>query len=134
MIAEDNKLNVLLVSTILKKWGISFDVANNGREALQLFEDNRYDIVLTDIEMPEMGGIELTQVIRSNGEQSKGDVPVLALTANVLKEDRDKYYSVGINGVILKPFSEQNLIDSLAAALQKKNELMSNKNKRAALL
>jgi len=126
LIAEDNKLNVLLVSTILKKWGISFDVAYDGREALQLFEDNRYDIVLTDIEMPEMGGIELTQVIRSNGEQSKGDVPVLALTANVLKEDSDKYYSVGMNGVVLKPFSEQNLIDSVAAALQKKNELVSN--------
>jgi signal transduction histidine kinase/CHASE3 domain sensor protein len=126
LIAEDNKLNVLLVSTILKKWKISFDVAYDGREALQLFEDNRYDIVLTDIEMPEMGGIELTQVIRSNGEQAKGDVPVLALTANVLKEDSDKYFSVGMSGVILKPFSEKNLINSVALALQKKNELVSN--------
>jgi CheY-like chemotaxis protein len=125
LIAEDNKLNVLLVSTILKKWKISFDVANDGREALQLFEDNQYDIVLTDIEMPEMGGIELAQVIRSNGDQMKGDVPILALTANVLKEDRDKYFSIGMNGVVLKPFSEKNLIDSVAAALQKKNELVN---------
>jgi signal transduction histidine kinase/CHASE3 domain sensor protein len=126
LIAEDNKLNVLLVSTILKKWKISFDVACDGREALQLFEDNQYDIVLTDIEMPEMGGIELAQVIRSNGDQVRADVPILALTANVLKEDRDKYFSVGINGVVLKPFSEKNLIDSVAAALQKKNELVNN--------
>ncbi len=124
LIAEDNKLNVLLVSTILKKWKISFDVAYNGREALQLFEDKHYDIVLTDIEMPEMGGIELTQVIRTNGNTKKGEVPILALTANVLKEDRDKYLSVGMSGVVLKPFSEQNLIDNVAAALQKKSELV----------
>ncbi|MEB0264058.1 MULTISPECIES: ATP-binding protein [unclassified Mucilaginibacter] len=124
LIAEDNKLNVLLVSTILKKWKISFDIAYNGREALQLFEDKHYDIVLTDIEMPEMGGIELTQVIRTNGNTKKGEVPILALTANVLKEDRDKYLSVGMSGVVLKPFSEQNLIDNVAAALQKKSELV----------
>lgn len=117
LIAEDNKFNVLLVSTILKKWNVTFDVAVNGREALQLFEDNHYDAVLTDIEMPEMGGMELTQLIRANINQEKADLPILALTANVLKEDRDKYLSVGINGVILKPFTEQNLIDNVAGAL-----------------
>lgn len=126
LIAEDNKLNVLLVSTILKKWKISFDIANDGREALQLFEDNQYDIVLTDIEMPEMGGIELAQVIRANGIPDKAEVPILALTANVLKEDRDKYLSVGMSGVVLKPFSEQNLIDNVAVALQKYSELVNN--------
>ena len=125
LVAEDNKLNVLLVSTILKKWKITFDVAYNGREALQLFEDNYYDIILTDIEMPEMGGIELTQIIRANGNSGKGELPILALTANVLKEDRDKYLSVGMSGVVLKPFSEQNLIDNVAAALQKRSELIS---------
>ncbi|GGH13601.1 hypothetical protein GCM10007352_21130 [Mucilaginibacter phyllosphaerae] len=125
LVAEDNKLNILLVSTILKKWKISFDVAYNGRQALQLFEDNRYDIVLTDIEMPEMGGIELAQVIRANGMQDKAEIPILALTANVLKEDRDKYLSVGMSGVVLKPFSEQNLIDNIAAALQKRHSMVT---------
>ena len=125
LVAEDNKLNVLLVSTILKKCKVTYDVAYNGREALQLFEDNRYDIILTDIEMPEMGGIELAQVIRANGMDAKALVPILALTANVLKEDRDKYLSVGISGVVLKPFSEQNLIDSMAAALNK-SAILSN--------
>ncbi|MET3981291.1 signal transduction histidine kinase [Mucilaginibacter sp. UYP25] len=125
LIAEDNKLNVLLVSTILKKCKITFDVAYNGREALQLFEDNYYDIVFTDIEMPEMGGIELTQIIRANGNSVKGDVPILALTANVLKDDRDKYLSVGMSGVVLKPFSEQNLIEGMATALLKQNELVN---------
>ena len=124
LIAEDNKLNVLLVSTILKKWKITFDVAYNGRDGLQLFEDHPYDIILTDIEMPEMGGIEFSQVVRANGNQTKAAIPILALTANVLKEDRDKYLSVGITGVVLKPFSEKNLIDNIAAALSNRNMLV----------
>ncbi|RFZ92001.1 response regulator [Mucilaginibacter conchicola] len=125
LIAEDNKFNVLLVSTILKKWGVTFDVAGNGREALQLFEDNRYHALLTDIEMPEMGGIELTQLIRANINPRKAAIPILALTANVLKEDRDRYLSVGMTGVVLKPFTEQNLIDNVAGALEG-IEVMSN--------
>lgn len=125
LVAEDNKLNVLLVSTILKKWKITFDVAYNGREALQLFEDNHYDAILTDIEMPEMGGIEFSQVVRANGNVNKATLPILALTANVLKEDRDKYLSVGITGVVLKPFTERNLIDNIAAALSNRNMLVN---------
>ncbi|MBD1392706.1 ATP-binding protein [Mucilaginibacter glaciei] len=117
LIAEDNKLNVLLVSTILKKWKITFDIAYNGREALQLFEDNKYDIILTDIEMPEMGGIEFTQMIRAIDNERNATIPILALTANVLKEDRDRYLAVGMTGVVLKPFSEKNLIDGIATAL-----------------
>ena len=125
LIAEDNKLNVLLVSTILKKWNITFDVAYDGREALQLFEDHPYDIILTDIEMPEMGGIEFSQLVRANGNPNKASLPILALTANVLKEDRDKYLSVGMTGVVLKPFSERNLIDNIAAALNQSNMLVN---------
>lgn len=126
LIAEDNKLNVLLVSTILKKWKITFDVAYNGREALQLFEDNRYDIILTDIEMPEIGGIELTQMIRAIDNEKNSRIPILALTANVLKEDRDKYLAVGMTGVVLKPFTEQNLINGITAALNGKNILVNS--------
>ena len=126
LVAEDNKLNVLLVSTILKKWNITFDVAYDGRDALQLFEDHPYDIILTDIEMPEMGGIEFSQVVRANGNPQKASLPILALTANVLKEDRDKYLAVGMTGVVLKPFSERNLIDNIAAALTNRNMLVNN--------
>jgi signal transduction histidine kinase/CheY-like chemotaxis protein len=118
LIAEDNKLNVLLLTTILRKQGVAYDIAENGIEAISLFESNRYDIVLTDIEMPEMGGVELAELIRRHPERKKASIPILALTANVLKEDRDKYLEAGINGVVLKPFSEQNLLDSIADALK----------------
>jgi CheY-like chemotaxis protein len=76
--------------------------------------------------MPEMGGIEFSQVVRANGNFEKASLPILALTANVLKEDRDKNISVGINGVVLKPFSERNLIDNIAAALTSRNMLVNN--------
>nr|WP_294944373.1 ATP-binding protein [uncultured Mucilaginibacter sp.] len=126
LVAEDNKLNVLLVTTILKKWNITFDIAYNGREALQFFEAHSYDIILTDIEMPEMGGIEFSQLVRTNGNYQKASVPILALTANVLKEDRDKYLAVGITGVVLKPFSEKNLVNSIAAAISNRNLLVNS--------
>ncbi|SEB18502.1 ATP-binding protein [Pedobacter hartonius] len=118
LVAEDNKLNILLLTTILRKWGVACDIAENGREAFLLFEANRYDIILTDIEMPEMGGVEFSGLVRGYPESSKASVPILALTANVLKEDRDKYLHGGINGVVLKPFSEQNLLDRIADALE----------------
>jgi len=118
LIAEDNKLNVLLLTTILKKWKITFDTAYDGNEAFLLFEKNEYDIVLSDIEMPEMGGVELAKLIRSFDDNKKSVVPILALTANVLKEDRDKYLEAGIDGVILKPFSEKDLLDNIMSVLR----------------
>jgi len=117
LIAEDNELNVFLLKTILKKKEITFDVAMNGVEAITLFESNDYDILLTDIEMPELDGMELAKYIRQSENLLKSKLPILALTANVLKEDRDKYMSSGINGIVVKPFSEKNLLDNLAAAL-----------------
>lgn len=118
LIAEDNKLNVLLLTTILKKSNISYDVAEDGVEALTLFEANDYDLLLTDIEMPQMNGMELSKLIRQHIDQSKAVLPILALTANVLKEDRDKYFLAGINGIVSKPFSEKNLLDTIASSLR----------------
>jgi signal transduction histidine kinase/CheY-like chemotaxis protein len=118
LVAEDNKLNVLLLTTILKKWKLTFDVAENGVQAFSLFGSHYYDLVLTDIEMPEMGGVELAGLIRNHEDIGKSYIPVLALTANALKEDRDNYLEAGMNGVILKPFTEQNLLDTITEALK----------------
>ena len=118
LFAEDNKLNVLLGSTILKKWKIKFDVAYDGHQALELFEKNNYDLIMTDIQMPELGGVELTQYIRNHRDAAKSNVPIIALTANVMKEDRDIYFNAGMNDVILKPFLEKNLIEKTALAVQ----------------
>ncbi|MFD2872183.1 ATP-binding protein [Mucilaginibacter ximonensis] len=118
LVADDNKLNVLLAKTILKKWGIRCDTANDGLEAFDLFKANNYDMVLTDIQMPDMDGLQLTGHIRDFADPAKSKVIIMALTANVLKEDRDSYMSAGVNGVILKPFLEKDLIEKIASAIQ----------------
>jgi signal transduction histidine kinase len=118
LLAEDNQLNVLLGVTILKKWKIKYDVAINGHDAILLFEKNKYDMVLTDIQMPELNGLEVTELIRNSKNVFKSNTPILALTANVLKEDRDLYLNAGMNDVVLKPFREKDLIEKMALAIQ----------------
>lgn len=113
LLADDNVLNILLASTILKKYKIIFDTAQNGIEAFELFLENNYDIILTDIQMPEMGGIELTKKIRDFGDTGKGKTPILGITANVMQEDREKYLASGMNELVLKPFLEQELLEKM---------------------
>ncbi|WP_410220509.1 ATP-binding protein [Pedobacter sp.] len=113
LLADDNKMNILLAETVIKKYNISIDTALDGKQALHLFEHNNYDLVLTDIQMPEMGGVELTQRIRKLKNKSKSSIHILAITANVLEEDRIKYLSSGINDLVLKPFSEKELMDKI---------------------
>ncbi|WP_214070780.1 ATP-binding protein [Mucilaginibacter sp. dw_454] len=118
LLADDNKLNVLLAKTILKKWNIKCDVAYDGQEALDLFKINNYDMVLTDIQMPVMDGLQLTGQIRHFSDPVKSKIIIMALTANVMKEDRDIYLATGVNDVVLKPFLEKDLIEKIASAIQ----------------
>lgn len=113
LLADDNKMNILLAQTVLKKYKLVVDVAYDGKEAFELFKNNDYHIILTDIQMPEMGGVELTRTIRAYTDKDKINVPILGVTANVLQEDRKKYMEAGINDLVLKPFSEKELIDKI---------------------
>lgn len=114
LLVDDNKMNVLLAQTILKKWKLEYDSAYDGKEALELFRKNHYDLVLTDIQMPVMGGVELTHEIRYNNDLSKSGVPILGITAHVLQENRDAYLKAGMNDLVLKPFLEKELIDQIS--------------------
>lgn len=113
LLADDNKMNILLAQTVLKKYKMKVDVAYDGKQAFELFKNNTYDLILTDIQMPEMGGVELTRTIRSYADTTKIKVPILGVTANVLQEDRKKYIESGINDLVLKPFSEKELLDKI---------------------
>ncbi|MDN3581842.1 ATP-binding protein [Mucilaginibacter flavus] len=117
LLVDDNHLNILLAKTILKKWNISCDAAYNGEMGYKLFEANNYDLVLTDIQMPVMGGLQLTGLIRKNKNMLKAETPIIALTANVMKEDRDVYLRSGINDLVLKPFVELSLIGKIATQI-----------------
>jgi signal transduction histidine kinase len=118
LFVEDNQLNVLLGCTILKKWKINYDVAYNGIEAFDLFQKNHYDVVLTDIHMPEMDGVELTKLIRSFDNEIKSNVQIIALTASVLEEERVTFLNSGFNFIVLKPYREKDLIEKIALSIQ----------------
>ncbi|WP_419130236.1 ATP-binding protein [Pedobacter sp. N23S346] len=113
LLADDSMLNILLAGTILKKYKITFDAVYNGEEAYELFCANDYNLILTDIQMPEMGGIELTQKIRNQPDIIKRNTPILGITANVLQEDRQKYLASGMNELVLKPFLEHELLGKI---------------------
>ncbi|PTQ92909.1 phospho-acceptor domain-containing protein [Mucilaginibacter yixingensis] len=120
LVVDDNQLNILLARTILKKWNITCDVAYNGHEAYELFVKNDYDLIATDIQMPVMDGLEFMALIRDYHNMMKADTPIIALTANVLKDDRDLYLRTGANDIVLKPFIERDLIEKIAGMLMQK--------------
>lgn len=115
LLAEDNELNILVASSFLKKWNIEVDVARNGKEALDLYLNSDYDIVLMDLQMPEMDGYEATQKIR-NHERTRGSeehIPIVALTASALIEAREKVLNSGMDGFVTKPFKPEVLFEKL---------------------
>jgi CheY-like chemotaxis protein len=117
LLCEDNEVNIFLAKSIMESWHMHVDVALNGRKAVEMAEKSTYDIILMDIQMPELSGLDATQLIRSNPDRIKSNVPIIALTANALKGDAEKYISVGMNDYISKPFDEKQLYLKIANTL-----------------
>jgi PAS domain S-box-containing protein len=114
LIVEDNKTNQMLLSMILDECGLSFDIANDGVEALKLFNDNKYDIILMDENMPNMNGIEATNQIRLvEYEDELTPTPIVAVTANALAEDRQRFIEARMDDYISKPYSEVDIVNVL---------------------
>jgi PAS domain S-box-containing protein len=125
LVAEDNHVNQLLATRLLEKRGHLVVVTGNGREALAALEKNRYDLVLMDVQMPEMDGIQATMAIREK-ERHKGDgshQPVIALTAHVMKGDQERCMAAGMDGYITKPISPRQLDEVLEKYLVARREL-----------
>jgi CheY-like chemotaxis protein len=110
LLAEDVELNQYLAKHILEARGLCVSIANNGVEALELLNRNSFDCVLMDIQMPEMDGIQTTERIRQLPDPVKSSIPIIALTANVLSEDIEKYKAAGMNDFLAKPFDECGLL------------------------
>jgi signal transduction histidine kinase/ActR/RegA family two-component response regulator len=117
LIADDDELNRLLLTTVLKGFGMLSDEACDGREALNKVTSGNYDILLTDIQMPELSGLELVKEIRKLSDDIRSKIPVIALTANIEKEDIQKYLDAGMNDCLLKPYKEEILFNKIAHAL-----------------
>ncbi len=113
LIAEDNKINFFVANKFLIKWGIVVTHAENGEIALELLNKNNYDIVLMDLHMPVMDGIEATEIIRASDVEKIKNMPIVALTAAIMSEHQDKIEGLNINDYILKPFKPKELYDKI---------------------
>jgi PAS domain S-box-containing protein len=111
LVAEDNLINQQVVREFLNLAGIHVEIANNGKEAMALLENNTFDAVLMDMHMPEMDGFEATKLIRSQARFA--ELPVIALTAGVAKEERERCMASGMNDFIPKPINPQKLLWTL---------------------
>jgi two-component system, chemotaxis family, CheB/CheR fusion protein len=118
LVAEDVKLNQLLIRIILEDFGIEVDMADNGKIAIEKLKTTHYDIVLMDLQMPEMDGFEATAYIR---HQLNSNVPIIALTADVMTVDVEKCKAVGMNDYISKPIDEKLLYEKIIKYLPKAN-------------
>ncbi|MGZ3749914.1 MAG: ATP-binding protein, partial [Mucilaginibacter sp.] len=114
LVVDDNQINRLLINKVLSKWGATIDFAENGLEAVNKLESNQnFDVVLMDIHMPVMGGLEATQIIRSKSEAYYQELPIIALTASMLNSEVNEISRAGMNDYILKPFDPKGLYDKL---------------------
>ncbi len=117
LVADDVVMNQELARMIMESWGLQIDIAANGREALKKVVANNYDLVLMDIQMPEMDGVQSTIAIRDLADKEKSQIPIVALTANVLKHDKERYIASGMNDILAKPFTEEGLFYIVAKNL-----------------
>ncbi|MCB1877254.1 MAG: response regulator [Chromatiales bacterium] len=108
LVAEDNHVNQRVLASVLDRLGIAFDIANDGRAALDNWRASKYDLILMDCQMPVMDGIEATRSIRA--EESDQRIPIIALTANAFGQDRKRCLEAGMDDFVSKPFSAETLI------------------------
>ena len=113
LMVDDNSVNLAVLGKILSQWQIHSRSANNGKEALQLVQEEDFDIVLMDIQMPVMDGLTATSLIRDLPDSKYLDLPIVALTASTLPEVVNTLYDVGMNGYIFKPFKQDELYNKL---------------------
>ncbi len=121
LVAEDNQLNQKLACALLKRLKCTTTVANNGLEAVGALNEAAYDVVLMDVQMPEMDGIEATRCVRSGRGvlEANVGVPIVAVTAHAMKSEQDKCLSAGMNEVVLKPIDAKRLERVMKALLPK---------------
>lgn len=113
LVVEDNKINQMITRKILEKRNIICQVADNGMDAIKLVEENNFDVVLMDIHMPGISGIEATQEIR----KFKPDLPIIALTAVTIEENMDEFFRVGFSEIIPKPFKTEEFFEKIHRTL-----------------
>jgi PAS domain S-box-containing protein len=113
LVAEDNKINFFVVNKFLTGWGIKVSHAENGQVAIDMLEMEDFNLILMDLHMPVLDGIEATRIIRNSENLKIRDIPIVALTAAIMSENHDKIDDLKIDDYILKPFKPQDLFDKI---------------------
>ncbi len=119
LVAEDNLVNQRLAVRMLEKKGHAVRVANNGKEAVTAFEREHFDLILMDIQMPEMDGFAATNLIRSLEKNSGGHMPIIALTAHAMQGYKEQCLAAGMDDYCVKPIQVKNLFQTMAEVLRK---------------
>ena len=120
LLAEDNELNQMLAENILTNVGLAVDIANDGTVAVEKMKSasaGYYDIILMDIQMPQMDGYEATRQIRALDDKEKAGIPIIAVTANAFEEDRRIAMDAGMNGHLAKPYDVPEIMKTLKELL-----------------
>jgi signal transduction histidine kinase/CheY-like chemotaxis protein len=128
LLADDNEYNRIVVKETLqlKIKDCTVDEAFDGLQAIEKIYNNNYDLVLMDLVMPQMDGLEATRHIRTKIPSPKNKIPIIALTASVVKREIDKCYESGMNGFIPKPFKNHDLINAIYQSFKKRNAVLEN--------
>ncbi len=113
LVAEDNRINFFVANKFLTGWGVKVTHVENGKLALEILEKESFDLILMDLHMPVMDGIEATRKIRESGNPEIRSIPVVALTAAIMSESHDKIENLSINDYVLKPFKPRDLFEKI---------------------
>jgi CheY-like chemotaxis protein len=120
LVAEDNRVNQMVASRLLEKYGFQALGAHSGRAALEMLQFERVDLVLMDVQMPDIDGLEATRRIREMEKKTGAHLPILAMTANAMQGDRDKCLSAGMDGYLAKPVQGDQLYQAIESLLAPK--------------
>jgi len=127
LVVEDNETNQILIRQQLHYLGYDVDVVNSGELALKKLASDKFDILMTDINMPEMDGYQLTQQIRTASDIGISSIPIIAITANASGEDEERCLSAGMDGFMTKPI-DLNFLQDYLIKIQQKGKLATSKN------
>ena len=127
--ADDDEHNILLGESILKDWDVAFELAYDGNEAVEMLQNEKFDIVLLDIQMPGYTGVEVLEQVKKDEKNPNRQTKMLAVTANIMESDIQKYLKSGFDGYILKPFREDELYNKICNLLNLDHPIQKKRTK-----